>query len=78
MTARLKAGSRPAIGTAGLNPDDMRDGYCATLCFVAEDGSFVDIHLQPHHLEHLAHLLDDGGARFTTREEFVQFSKQVE
>jgi hypothetical protein len=77
VTARHKAGSRPAIGTAGLSPDDMRDGYCATLCFVAEDGSFVDIHLQPHHLEHLAHLLDDRGARFTMREEFILFSKRV-
>jgi len=49
----------PAVGTAGLNQNDLRAGYCATLCFVAADGEFVDVHVTPRHLEHLLHLLRD-------------------
>ena len=49
----------PAIGSAGLEPQDLREGYCATLCFVTAAGEFFDVHVTRQHLEHLARLLVD-------------------
>ena len=65
----------PAIGSAGLGLKDLREGYCATLCFVAEDGGFVDVHVTPEHLEHLAHLLDDLEV-FTRAERFLEAQRR--
>lgn len=49
----------PAIGSAGLGPQDLREGYCATLCFVTGAGEFLDVHVTREHLEYLARLLVD-------------------
>ena len=62
----------PAIGSAGLGLKDLREGYCATFCFVAEDGRFVDVHVTPEQLRHLAKLLADQGASFTEDERFLK------
>jgi hypothetical protein len=61
----------PAIGSAGLATKDLREGYCATFCFVAEDGGFVDVHVTPDQLRHLTKLLADQGASFTQDERFL-------
>lgn len=61
----------PAIGSAGLEPSDLREGYCATLCFVTDAGEFFDVHIAPQHLEHLARLLEDL-ERFTKAERFLE------
>lgn len=62
----------PAIGSADLARKDLREGYCATICFVAEDGGFVDVHVTPQQLQHLAKLLADQGASFTQADQFLE------
>jgi hypothetical protein len=61
----------PAIGSAGLEPSDLREGYCATLCFVTADDEFFDVHVTPRHLEQLARLLKDL-ERLTMAEGFLE------
>jgi len=65
----------PAIGSAGLEPSDLREGYCATLCFVTYDEEFFDVHITPQHLEHLVHLLEDL-QRFTKAERFREAQRR--
>lgn len=54
VTPRARPGTVPAIGDAGLSPKDRADGYVATLCWIAEDGRYVDIHMTAEQIAHLA------------------------
>jgi hypothetical protein len=63
------------VGNAGLNVQDLKDGYCATLCFVTTNGEFIDVHVTPRHLERLARLLEDT-RRFTEAEPFLEAQRR--
>ena len=76
MATRHSPRSVPAVGNAGLSVQDLEDGYCATLCFVTTNGEFVDVHVTPRHLEHLARLLEDT-KRFTDAERFLDAQRRI-
>lgn len=76
MVIRHSQKSVPAIGNAGLNAQDLKDGYCATLCFVTTNGEFVDVHVTPRHLEHLARLLKDT-KRFADSERLLDAQRRI-
>jgi hypothetical protein len=76
MVIKHSEKSVPAVGNAGLSVQDLEDGYCATLCFVTTNGEFVDVHVTPRHLEHLARLLEDT-KRFTDAERFRDAQRRI-
>jgi hypothetical protein len=71
IVVRHSSNHVPALGTAGLERNDLRAGYCATLCFMTVEGDFVDVHVTAQHLEHLAYLLKDL-ERFTKAERSLE------